>query len=74
MFRGLILTFFCVGCGVLVFAVVSFVFSVFAVAVVSRHRFSFAFGVGALLRGGFVFVLSYPCVSYSDRASKLTIF
>ena len=74
MFRGLILTFFCVGCGVLVFAVVSFVFSVFAVAVVSRRQLSVALDVGSLLRGGFVFVFSYPCVSYIDHASKLTIF
>ena len=39
----------------------------FVFAVVSRHQFSFAFGVGSLLCGGFVFAFGYLCVSYSDR-------
>ena len=46
----------------------------FVCAVVSRHQFIFASGVGSLLCGGFVFASLYLCVSYSDRSSKLTIF
>ena len=47
--------------------VVSFVALVFAYAVVSRHQFSFAFGVGSLLCGGFVFASLYLCVIQRPR-------
>ena len=51
-----------------------FVFrSGFVCAVVSRRHFSVASGGGSFVRR-FRFALGYLCVSYSDRAPRLTIF